>query len=543
MAKIDPIVDIDINSLFFQLHSTALKEVEKTWKGKIDIINLGIDYKTQSFIGSGEFIIVAQHNEKDNSLSPKQFPDEFKEECKKALIEYCSIFAGKDAADKIANDDALLKTIDNQSPVPESIAALSLSQLLMEALTTNDNKRAAIGYYIEYNTSIEGQKKHRLYDIVSRSSGFLAKSTFNGLKAAVKSATSGLFGGVLKDIQSFKINIGGKDYNAGASIANALKSVADGAKDIVVIAGQKFKKAISKTNLEELSQAFEKELRADFPTTTANSMVYKVDSLVIKLRKQKKMTSEIVNKLMKNGLLFRMEYVIALQVKSNDENYEQFDIDSLHKNFTDAIKELKGLSALKDIPEINGIVKNFPKENILKIEGFKSQLGVNKIKKQSVSGESLKAKHQFMKLMLEAYMLVEDADVEKIKKQILALMYKDQDDKSKGLDDYKLKRLANKIKQLDDSAFTTFQTAKYDTKEKLAAALNDSIADSSQFDDIIKSFEDAGNLEELYDKITSLFNGKNTNRDATELIDEDLYVFCLPNVVRYKETTDRKKGK
>lgn len=108
-----------------------------------------------------------------------------------------------------------------------------------------------------------------------------------------KGAASGMFGGVFKDLQSLKINIGGKDYNIGAPAANALKAVADGTKEAITIAGQKFIKAFGKTDLEDLNRNFSKAITDEFPNTRATTHIYNVDALMTKLRKAGKLDADV----------------------------------------------------------------------------------------------------------------------------------------------------------------------------------------------------------------------------------------------------------
>ena len=531
--KIVPVVDIDLNNIFFQLHTTALKEVETNWKNKIDIVNLGIDYKNQTFVGSGEFIIVAQHNKNDTSLSPKQEPQKFKDDCKDALTTYCQIFAGQYAKMQLEKNDDLLKPIIDVAPVPENIATLSLSQLLIEKSDNdNDRKNANIGYYVKYNINIEGQKKHNVYDALTKGSKYLTKHVFNGLKNVISAAATGLFSNVFKDLQSLKIIIGGKDYNAGGPVANTLKAVADGVKKSAVVAGQSFKKAISKTDLQDLSNKFEEKIRAKFTRSTANASIYNVDSLLIQIKKQKKLTSELTHALMKNGIVFRMQYVIGLTVANTDENYEQINVDVLHKIFKDALSDVKGA-----IFKTTTLFKEFPKENVLKIDGFKSKVGVNKLRAKSVPIEALQIKQQFMKLMLENYLLVsEETDVNKLKEEITYLFRSDPSDNNSSLDKRKLMQLASEINQLDDDEFSALSTEKYDTKEKLVEALTKASInsnDAAYFIKIIDAFVAQNNLERLYNIIKTLFNSSDErSADTTE---SDLYIFCLPNVVAQKD--------
>lgn len=155
----------------------------------------------------------------------------------------------------------------------------------MEDTLENDKKQALIGFYIDYSIAIEGQKKHRWYDMTKDVAKFLSKGTLSALTAAAKSGAAGMFGGLFKDLQSLKMNIGGKEYGIGEPIAKALKSVADGTKDAITIAGQKFVKVFGKTDLEDLNKNFDKAIHDEFPNSKATSHIYNVDSLLTKLRK------------------------------------------------------------------------------------------------------------------------------------------------------------------------------------------------------------------------------------------------------------------
>lgn len=535
--KIEPVIDIDINNLFFQLHQTALSETKKTYNGKINVVNLGVDYEKQTFVGAGDFIVLAQHNEKDTSLSPKTDPDGFFEECKNALCIYMNDFAGPDVVAKLKSNNKAFKRLDSTAPVPESIINKPLSDILLEK--AEKSKTSGIGYYIEYNIDIPGQKKYQWYDIRDKFEKQLGKAAFSALKGITKAAASGLFGNMFSDLASLKMKIGGKDYNIGKPVANALKKVATGAKDFVIIAGKKFKKVFGKTDLEELDNNFTQELKSEFPNNTANSTIYKVDSLMIKLKKAKKFTSDIQNKLLENGKFWRMEYVITLQVSTADENYEQFSIDSLYKCFTNALKTTKSMTSLRDIT--TGAFNTFKKDNIIKIEDYSTALGVSKLKKQSKSIESIQIKQQFMKLMLEKcnIMLAEDTESEDAKDNIRSWLL--TSDSPPQIDASRLGRIKKIIDSLTaDEYKQKLKTATYKTKQKFVAALN-SLDTDDKLNDLLNELETNGVLIDFYGILKKTVLKNTDDKDTSSGEQKDLYIFCLSNVIRQSDNKSEKK--
>lgn len=532
--KIDPVIDININNLFFQLHQTALQEVKKSTSA-IDVVNLGVDYDKQSFIGAGDFIIVAQHKKNDTSVSPKNEPDVFFEQCKDALCVYMKNFAGTDVSEKLKDNKDSFIRLDDPAPVPESIVTLSLSELLFEK--AEKTKTSGIGYYVEYTIQIPGQKKYQWYDIRDRFEKFLGKGVFSAVKGITKAATS-VLGGILKDFQNVHINIGGKQYNIGQPVANALKKVSNGTKEFVTIAGQKFKKMFGKTDLKELDKNFSTELRNEFPNTTANSTIYKVDTLLIKLRKAKKLTSKILDKLMANGKVWRMENVITLQVSTNDENYEQFDIDDLYKCFTNALKNTKSMSGLRDVT--TGMFNTFSKDNIIKIEDYSTALGVSKLRKQSQSIESMQFKTQFMNIVLENTILDEDDETDNaktiFKKWALA-------DDASIVDSSRINRLARNIELLKADDFKIVKTAEYKTKDKFINAVK-AINTVDALNQFIDKLDAAGVIVQFVEMFKTLFQPNNKNSSANSTAEQkDLYIFCLSNVERQIDKATNKKDK
>lgn len=116
-------------------------------------------------------------------------------------------FAGKKAANRIGLDT--LARLDTPAGVDESsIAVLPLSRLLMEAPATG-SKTSGIGYYVEYDIEIEGQPKHKAWDLSAKFAKFVPKATLAALKAVVGKTAKTLFGDFFSDMKSFRMKIGG----------------------------------------------------------------------------------------------------------------------------------------------------------------------------------------------------------------------------------------------------------------------------------------------------------------------------------------------
>ena len=97
---IKPIVDIDINNIFYQLHLVAKEECKDP---QIPVYNTGVDEANKTFIGAGEFYIIAYSSDPDSLSAPGIDKTKALDEIKK----YVNAFSGKDVADSIVDKDLI----------------------------------------------------------------------------------------------------------------------------------------------------------------------------------------------------------------------------------------------------------------------------------------------------------------------------------------------------------------------------------------------------------------------------------------------------
>lgn len=424
-----PIIDIDINEIFYKLHEVALEQA-KAASPDIDIQNLGVDDKAKNYEGTGDFMIVARAKDEQKGI-----PD--KSEFVKTIKKYVEFFVGKDIADKVKDDDCQSVDVQIQK---ESFADAHLP--LVESLfLKEDNKTEllTVGYALPYAAILEGQKakdpSHWLKKKASQT-GFLLKGVYQiGLKPiaqlwpALKSLTRSAFGGIWSDLTNVKLKTGSGDIDIGGKV----KTVAGAAKDVAagvakaganaIAAGARafYNKAstgFGKKDLAIVRDDFDKQFDKDYPNNRVLIKLYKSTGLINQLRQQKILTTAIEQKLKK------LDYCIGIIVKSNDLNYTEYSEKSIAHVFSKAFGNYSNLVFKGGINA----------SQVIKIAAFNSNFKNKRDNAfQKGIGDSMQQK-SIMDLLFDRKTLLESAMSDARKKIVNYLASLPTEDKSKALD-------------------------------------------------------------------------------------------------------------
>ena len=454
MASEKPVIDIDINEIFYKLHEVALEQAKKV-SPDIDIQNLGVDDKAKNYEGAGEFLIVTRAKDEQKNIPDKS---KFVEVIKK----YVEFFVGKEIADKVQDNDC--QPIEVQIQKESFVDA---RRPMVESLFLKEDKTEllTVGYALPYVTEIEGQKakdpSHWLKKKVDQA-GFLLKGIYQiGLKPlaefwpALKALTKGALGGIWSDLTNIKLKTGSGDIDIGGKV----KAAADAAKDVAagtakaaagaIAAGARafYNKATTNFGRKDLAVVrddFDKQFDKDFPNNRVLIKLYKTTVLLNQLRQQKSLTSEIQQNLRTK------DYCIGVIVKSNDINYPEYSKESIAKVFS------KAFGHYSNIVFKGGISA----DEVIKVEGFNSNFKNKRDREfQKGIGDSIEPK-SIMDILFEGRLVLESAASEAKTKLIDFLQSLTSEDKDYALDfflddqslkssDLKTKAYANKLELID----------------------------------------------------------------------------------------------
>ena len=428
MASEKPVIDIDINEIFYKLHEVALEQAKKV-SPDIDIQNLGVDDKAKNYEGAGEFLIVTRAKDEQKNIPDKsKFVDVIK--------KYVEFFVGKEIADKVQDNDC--------QPIEVQIQKESLVDArrpMVESLFLKEDKTEllTVGYALPYVTEIEGQKakdpSHWLKKKVDQA-GFLLKGIYQiGLKPlaefwpALKALTKGALSGIWSDLTNIKLKTGSGDIDIGGKV----KAAADAAKDIAagtskaaggaIAAGARafYNKATTNFGRKDLAVVrddFDKQFDKDFPNNRVLIKLYKTTVLLNQLRQQKSLTSEIQQNLRTK------DYCIGVIVKSNDINYLEYSKESIAKVFS------KAFGHYSNIVFKGGISA----DQVIKVEGFNSNFKNKRDREfQRGIGDSIEPK-SIMDILFEGKLVLESAMSEARAKLVDFLATLSTEDKNYALD-------------------------------------------------------------------------------------------------------------
>ena len=593
--KIRPLLDIDINNIFFQLHQIASEQAKKV-ASDIVITNLGVDTQNETYVGSGEFLIIASAEDLKNPGEQ----DKLKSKCLDALSAYVGFFIDKkDIKESDLNE--IQMTVPKTDTKTESVKfdfTMPLLENLFEAsVDENDAKLSAdstddlpdsvtVGYSLPYVCNIVGQKKHPLADRIKAEAKSAKNIAAELLKLAVSpvsaiaknaanvagSAAKGIIdigyglgksilGNTLSDLASLKIgtfgngSIGvGSAVDAGKAVGKAAKDAAVGtatavgkaAKDIAIDSGKaagkalgklvgKVKREFSKKDLDTIRNDMYKELNKEYPNNLLDVYIYKTDQLINRIQKQKKMTSALKAELLKNGLLSRMEYCIGVIANSNDENYDMYDEQIIADAFTKACGHA-------DNPFLKGGVSE---DDVYKISDYSTDFKTSTYKSQK--HESTETAASIMNMLFEEQFAVFESDIDDMIRKAMKLFMNDD-----GVDRAKQKKIVQKLKDDNSVKDDDIKLKKIPTKDFLCQLL-----------DYAKTKEDLKKVFSRYstqlEKLTKLlakletYESENLSKDDSDSsedrqssntmrdsVKKDLYVIVKHNLTRAEDDDNKK---
>ena len=593
--KIRPLLDIDINNIFFQLHQIATEQAKKV-ASNIVITNLGVDTQNETYVGSGEFLIIASAEDLKNPGEP----DKLKRKCLDALNAYVEFFIDKkDIKESDLNE--IQMTVPKTDAKTESVKfdfTMPLLENLFEASDDeNDAKLSAdstddlpdsvtVGYSLPYVCNIVGQKKHPLADRIKAEAKSAKNIAAELLKLAVSpvsaiaknaanvagSAAKGIIdigyglgksilGNTISDLASLKIgtfgngSIGvGSAVDAGKAVGKAAKDAAVGtatavgkaAKDIAIDSGKaagkalgklvgKVKREFSKKDLDTIRNDMYKELNKEYPNNLLDVYIYKTDQLINRIQKQKKMTSALKAELLKNGLLSRMEYCIGVIANSNDENYDMYDEQIIADAFTKACGHA-------DNPFLKGGVSE---DDVYKISDYSTDFKTSTYKSQK--HESTETAASIMNMLFEEQFAVFESDIDDMISKAMKLFMNDD-----GVDRAKQKKIVQKLKDDNSVKDDDIKLKKIPTKEFLCQLL-----------DYAKTKEDLKKVFSRYstqlEKLTKLLakletyesenlskdnsdssEDRQSSNDMRDSVKKDLYVIVKHNLTRAEDDDNKK---
>ena len=369
-----PIIDIDINDIFYQLHTIALEQVKST---DYDIINLGVSTADQTYVGSGDFLIMAKRKGTEKWLSDivndirksdtdiniselsgeirKNVEEKIKKNCYSAIKTYVEFFTGKDIADKIKEDD--LVAIDKNITLPTLSAAESIDysrslydNVFCEASDqetkdqTDRQVMMPIGYSLQYEAQIAGFKKHDLADRIKKEAksakNIMASVLGSCLKGTVSLGKAIASSGLMKDLLNIKFKVGGHQLGLSHdTLSKAATKISDMSKKSYKAIADKLKVEFKKKDLVTVKNDLVQQLDKDFPNNIADTYVFKTEQLVSNLRQQKLLTADIQKMLMSSTTVekvkfINMEYCIGIVVSNEDENYSDYTQKTLAATVT-----------------------------------------------------------------------------------------------------------------------------------------------------------------------------------------------------------------
>lgn len=364
---IKPIVDIDINNIFYQLHLVAKEECKDP---QIPVYNTGIDEVNKTFIGAGEFYIIAYSSDPDDLSAPGIDKTKALEEIKK----YVNEFSGKDVADSIVDKDLIpiehgqsirgrqSSSDDNDSSeVNETISydySLLASlfgdggdEVMQEASSNSSSSSIVVGYILPYLVNIAGQKVQPAKSSLERFGDYVkdlgVSAFFDGIPSLISKVANAIGG--LK-IGSDSMSVSTTNINKAIS-----KGVEKGVKGIENAINRR------KLDVDQVVSAIRSQFDDDYKNNSARINTDSRSNLETRLRQQKKFNNKISDKLRSGS-----DTVITIIVKSSDTNYPKYSKSNLAETITKAFQSLDKKNGW-------GISGKFGEENLIKIGGYSTR--------------------------------------------------------------------------------------------------------------------------------------------------------------------------
>ena len=425
---IKPIVDIDVNNIFYQLHLVAKEECKDP---QIPVYNTGVDEANKTFIGAGEFYIIAYSSDPDSLSAPGIDKTKALDEIKK----YINAFSGKDVADSIVDKDLIpiqhgqqikaqrsSSDDSDSSEVNETISydysllarlfGDSGDEVMQEASSGSGSSGSSgsrsgsrsgsggsgssgsssssgssdliVGYMLPYLVNITGQKvqpaKSSLERFTDHVKDLGVSAFFDGIPFIVSKVASGIGGlRIGSDSMSVNTNVINKAISKG--VEKGMKGVQKGVQNAI---------NRRKLDVDQAVSAIRSQFDDDYKNNSARISTDSRSNLETRLRQQKKFNNKIAGKLRTGS-----DMVITIIVKSTDTNYPKYNKSNLAETITKAFQSIDKKNGL-------GIGGKFSKENLIKIGGYSTRT-VRVQTKNTLTFESAKQiEDHIIQLLFEA---------------------------------------------------------------------------------------------------------------------------------------------
>lgn len=435
---IKPIVDIDINNIFYQLHLVAKEECKDP---QIPVYNTGIDEANKTFIGAGEFYIIAYSSDPDSLSAPGIDKTKALDEIKK----YVGEFSGRDVASSIVDKDLIpiqhgqrikaQRSSSDDSDSSEVNETISYDYSLLARLfgdsgdevmqeassgsssgsgsgsgssssSSSSGSRSGssgsgssgsgsssvssdiiVGYMLPYLVNIAGQKvqpaKNSLERFMDHVKDLGVSAFFDGIPFLVSKIASAI-GGLKIGTDSMSVSTTGINKVISKGIEKGVKGIEKGVKGIENAINRR------KLDVDQAVSAIRSQFDDDYKNNSARISIDSRSNLETRLRQQKKFNNKIAGKLRTGS-----DMVITIIVKSTDTNYPKYNKSNLAETITKAFQSIDKKNGL-------GISGKFSKENLIKIGGYSTRT-VRVQTKNTLTFESAKQiEDHIIQLLFEA---------------------------------------------------------------------------------------------------------------------------------------------
>ena len=600
--KIRPLVDIDINNIFYQLHQIAVEQAKEA-ASDIVVTNLGIDTENETYVGAGDFLLIAAAKDLKNPGEE----DALKKNCLKAINAYAEFFIDKknfsesdlnalqmivpkeDAETESTKFDFSMPLLENLFEASENdVSNADKEAMQLSADSTKDlPDTVTVGYSLPYACEIAGQKKHPLADRIKEEAKSAKNLASELLKLAVSpvsaiaknaagvagSAAKGIIdigyglgksilGNTLSDIASLKIGTFGNNsigvgaaVDAGKAVGKAAKDAAVGtasavgkaAKDAAVDAKAAAGKALGKL-VGKVKREFSKK---DLDTIQHDmykelNKEYPNNLLDIYIYK----TDQLINRIQKQK---KMTSALKAELLKNgllsrmeycigviaNSNDENYDSYN-EEMIADAFTKACGHA---DNPFLKGGVT---KDDVYKISDYSTDFKTSTYKSQK--RESVEAK-ELGRLIFEGQLAVFESDIDDMISKAICLFMNDD-----GIERAKQKKIVQKLKddksvndndvklqKIPSKAFlcTLLDYAK--TKEELKKVFSKYSAHLEKLTKLLAKLE-TYLAEELNEKDDDSSEDSNITQKADD-IKKDLYIVVKHNLARADDEDKKSEEK
>lgn len=332
--KVEPVIDIDINVIFYMLHELAVAEAKKV-NSSIEIENIAVNTQDKTFVGPGEYLLIAKLiNEDEDTPDIQVFLD--------VLCKYVEFFCGEDEAKKIKKEQLkdIKITVQSESIHPTCIKPLC-ETLFLEAPTSEK----IIGYTITYDVNLSNKKlqskKTKLQTSINNATKYISKS-FKKILSGIGSGLVKIPGLMLKALSKINFNT----YGSGTINIGKRDDTKDDNKN-----NKKQDEPI------KFKQAFDQITNDKYPNNTLDLVIIDdITDLELKLKQQHKITSDIKTKIEK------LNTVIGCNIQHNDKHYYKYN----EKTIAELINASSKINK-------NELIGKISENDILKFQNFKMQ--------------------------------------------------------------------------------------------------------------------------------------------------------------------------